>query len=600
MEGKARTLNWFKDDQILFEIPFFQRPYVWSKPEWEELIHSIKTSNDNSMPFIGSFILQKSDKSNNYLVIDGQQRITTISVLVKAYVDAYQEIPEDVKPIFINIIYDIKRVGFKGHYTPRITPSIMDKNDFDIIMEKELDYSSLEGKSGLIIEAYKYFYNYFKNNDSEKNEYIGSKIITNNKFYIAIILDEEDDEQKIFDSVNSLGKDLTSSDIIKNYLFQRMKIITGNNNVYNQQILDIHNKYWMEVFYSSERRSFWEKTKVLGRFVTNNLESFLKDFATIKKIYSPSNTGGLDGLSKAYKLYINDLSKFDELVSFTKELSSYAESYFEMTTTYESCTGFRISDVINTTLLILDKSETSTFNPYILKLVRNKPEGYIDEIKELQKFIVQRIIYKAKTKNYNKVCENLLDDNRNRIKYLQDYNNNEPMGLDGFPTGLTLVTNKTATLILFLVEMIKRNGEEDKYSDDLIYNQSLEHIMPKKWATHWFKTKCYIPNPNGNKPEYIEITDNERIEEIRKKSIVDIGNMTLLKSSLNTSISNNSFKVKIEGNNKKDGIRKYVGSLNVAKEIVDIYDEQQSWDERDIHKRNKLLFDDLNDYYNFI
>ena len=71
MEGQSKTLYWFSEDKILLEIPFFQRPYVWAEPEWEELIHSIETSNEESMPFIGSFILQKPSKNNKYLVIDG-------------------------------------------------------------------------------------------------------------------------------------------------------------------------------------------------------------------------------------------------------------------------------------------------------------------------------------------------------------------------------------------------------------------------------------------------------------------------------------------------------------------------------------------------
>lgn len=552
------------------------------------------------MPFIGSFILQKPNNYDKYLVIDGQQRITTISVLIKAFIDAFKEIPVETKPIFSNIIYNTKFTGLTAHHTPRITPSIMDKNDFDIVMDTKLDYSSLDNKQGLIIEAYKYFHDYFLHNDSEKNIFIGSKIITNKKFYIAIVLNEEDDEQKIFDSVNSLGKDLTSSDIIKNYLFQKMKTITGDKDIYNKKILDIHNKYWTEVFYASETRGFWEKQKILGRFNTNNLESFLKDFATIKGIYSPSNTGGLDGLSKAFKNYINNINDFEDLKNFTKELSSYAKTYYEMVTSYESCTGFRISDVINTTLLILDKSDTSTFNPYILKLVRNKPDGYIDEIKELQKFVIQRIIYKAKTKNYNKICENLLDDTRDKIKYLREYNDNEGMSISEYPSGLLNLTNKIATLILFLVEMINRRGEEDKYSDDLIYNKSLEHIMPKKWKDHWLRTKCYIQNEDEKELKFIEVTDVEQIEKIRNKTIVNIGNMTLLKSPLNTSISNHDFKTKIEGNDKKDGIKKYVGSLNVANEIVELYDKNHSWDERNIYKRNKDLFNKLNDYYKFI
>ena len=161
-------------------------------------------------------------------------------------------------------------------------------------------------------------------------------------------------------------------------------------------------------------------------------------------------------------------------------------------------------------------------------------------------------------------------------------------------------TNTFFLLILFLVEMINRRGEEDKYSDDLIYNKSLEHIMPKKWKDHWLRTKCYIQNEDEKELKFIEVTDVEQIEKIRNKTIVNIGNMTLLKSPLNTSISNHDFKTKIEGNDKKDGIKKYVGSLNVANEIVELYDKNHSWDERNIYKRNKDLFNKLNDYYKFI
>lgn len=58
MDGKGQTLFWFHNEKVKVEVPFFQRPYVWDEEDWEELLVSIDNANKESMPFIGSFILQ--------------------------------------------------------------------------------------------------------------------------------------------------------------------------------------------------------------------------------------------------------------------------------------------------------------------------------------------------------------------------------------------------------------------------------------------------------------------------------------------------------------------------------------------------------------
>lgn len=597
MEGQGRTLYWFQNDKVKAEVPFFQRPYVWDEPEWDELVNSIENAKGGNMPFIGSFILQKPDKeSTKYLVIDGQQRITTISIMIKAFIDVFNEHLDDSKPEFLNIIYEKTMNALKSNYKPRLIPSNVDKSDFELVMNIKLDLNDLKDKNGKIIDAYNYFVKYFKENDIDKNLLIGQKILTNNKFFITIILDEDDDEQKIFDSVNSLGKDLTNADIIKNFLYQKMKNSVDASLL--EDVLNNHEKYWMNVFYADDNRAFWEAEKILGRIKSNNLEAFLKDFATIKGIYKPSETGGIDGLSKSYKRYISqNLNTYNELLLFSKELAEYAKCYYEYTTNYNNLDSFKIGDMINTTLLILDKTETSTFNPYIMKLLKEKPNNLNDLLWNLQKFLVQRLIYKAKTKNYNKVCENLLSS-KDPIDYLTNYNKNEPMGLNEYPSGLKKMNNKPATLVLFLIEMIRRKGEEELYSDGLKYNKSLEHIMPQKWQTNWMNVPCYRYNQSTDL--YEEIKDINEVAEQRKNLIYSIGNMTLLRSALNSSIGNKSFEVKIEGNNNFDGIRKFVGGLLVANEIVNTYDETKTWNEENIIKRNKSLFKELNDYYSFI
>lgn len=592
MDGKGRALCWFQNENVKIEVPFFQRPYVWDEGEWEDLINSINNAANESMPFIGSFILQKIDRK--FYVIDGQQRITTLSVMIRAFLDSFSDLPPEVKQQFSSYIYDTKFHKLKAVYLPRLIPSNIDKNDFDAVMSGTKE--EIESRNGKIVQAYKYFCKYFASNSDEENADIGTRLLTNKKFFIVIELDEQDDEQKIFDSVNSLGRDLTNSDIIKNYLYQKMKDYVNNDPDMVQQLLQHHQTYWVDTFYSEEKRVFWEKSKTLGRIQTNNLEAFLKDFATIKGIYSPSKTGGIDGLAKAYKAFINNLA-YDGLKLFSKELSDYATCYYTYNSAYEQMDDFKLSDIVNTTLLVLDKLETSTFNPYVLKLIKCNSGDMEEKLFALQRFVVMRFIYKAKTKNYNNVCENLLNSD-DPIQYLNNYNNSESLGLDEYPLGLKKIYNKQATLMLFLLELIRRNGEESKYSGGMKYSLSLEHIMPKSWERHWSDVPSF--KYVGESEEFSQVTEYTALIENRKAQILSIGNMTLLTSSLNSAIGNLPFESKILGNGKYDGYKKYAGSLSVAKEIIDIYESEKSWDERNIYARNQRIFGELNSYYQFI
>lgn len=591
MDGKGQTLFWFHNEKVKVEVPFFQRPYVWDEEDWEELLVSINNANKESMPFIGSFILQELE--DKYYVIDGQQRITTLTVMIKAYVDTFKELPDGVKSQFLNFIYDIKYHGLQPVYNPRLIPSNIDKQDFDAVMLG--DAEKIEEQKGKITEAYKYFVKNFQGNNYEKNIEMGERILTNNKFFITIILDVNDDEQKIFDSVNSLGKDLTNADIIKNYLYQRMKDEVANDPIMVNKILEHHQQYWVKCFYSDEKRAFWEAKKSYGRIQMNNLEAFLKDFAIIKGIYSAYVVGGIEGLAKAYKIHINKLD-YQELQQFSKELSEYANCYYTYNSAYEKMDDFRISDLINTTLLIMDKLETSTFNPYILKVIKNSEDDMEEKLFALQKFVLIRFIYKAKTKNYNKVCDTLMSV-ENPVQYLESYNDSEELGLNEFPVGLKRIYNKPAILILFLLELIRRNGEEAKYPGGMKYVLSLEHIMPKAWEKNWSKVSSFRWQEATG--EYEQVTEYSELIENRKNMITSIGNMTLLTSGLNSAIGNAAFPEKIMGNGKYDGYKKYVGSLTIAQDIIEVYEQNKQWDERNIIARNHSIFNELNQHYKF-
>ena len=140
------------------------------------------------------------------------------------------KLDDNIKVTFNSIIYDMKTVGLKSVKTPRLTPSNSDRDGFNLIMSPDSTMAQIEASNHSIAKCYLYFYNRMQAMDENGLVNVGEKLITKEKFFIQITLDSEyDDEQEIFDAVNSLGMRLTSADVIKNYLFQSMKNSVKND-----------------------------------------------------------------------------------------------------------------------------------------------------------------------------------------------------------------------------------------------------------------------------------------------------------------------------------------------------------------------------------
>ena len=614
MDGQAKTLYWFSDEKIEIEVPFFQRPYVWCNDDkndnWTSLINNIIAAPAATMPFIGSFILKEKREydnntsreahNNKYLIIDGQQRITTLNILIRSFLDVSENI------INRRTLTKLEDIIYSAETTPtgedifklRITPSNADSEAFRRVMDsKQEEREGLVAGKSRISDCYLFFKEYFQSLSNEELTHFASKLLTLEKFFVEITLGPNDDEQVIFDTVNSLGRKLTNSDIVKNYLYQRMKNLCGDDFRQQQKVLEHYQRYWEKVFLD-DKRDFWDEEISLGRITTTNLDAFLKDFGTIRGTYMPSESGGIEGLTKKYKDRIDTLTE-EELFAFSKELSEYGMKYYEIWKEFEDCRDFRISEPINVTLLMMNQLETSTFNPYILKIIKENDPQLEEKLKALQKFVMKRLLWKASKKNYNKCClEVLKADFPNQ--YFEDYNNNTD-GVDWseYPMQVKNLNNRQGAFLLFLIEMIRRfNHGEQYYPDPLVYNRkldSLEHIMPQKWKKNWDDVPSFKLDDQG---DYVEVNGEEK-EANRKAKIRSLGNMTLLTVGLNSTISNSSFVDKIEGTQKYKGYKQFVGGLSIAQEIVDSFEECHKWDERDIMERELSLINELNSFYGF-
>ena len=174
-----------------------------------------------------------------------------------------------------------------------------------------------------------------------------------------------------------------------------------------------------------------------------------------------------------------------------------------------------------------------------------------------------------------------------------------PTTNDSYKDRFRKFSNNQARLLLFLIEMLYRDGEEEKYSDGLRIDKfTLEHIMPQKWQSAWIDVAAY--DENG---DLIDRNDVEAFISSRNRAVKSLGNMTLLTSKLNASVSNSNLETKMNGKvtgSNPGGIKKFASSLVTTKVIIDVFEETKLWDEREIFKYEEQYFKKLNSFYKFV
>ena len=230
---------YFMQAGMCVEVPFFQRGYVWSEENWEELIENLLDSKQNH--FLGSIILKqrvvRTGEVPKCYVIDGQQRLTTLSILLRACYDSLPlstykpEIQNQATAILEQILF-FKKKPLSPEKEVKIKHSRLDSTDYEKVingeMKREIDNIILKsetkngkGESSNILQCYKYCMKYLDGKKVECEKLWELLISENDRVIVKIDLGAEENEQAIFDTVNAAGVRLTCSDTIKNALFQK-------------------------------------------------------------------------------------------------------------------------------------------------------------------------------------------------------------------------------------------------------------------------------------------------------------------------------------------------------------------------------------------
>ena len=254
MDAGKSTISGVFNGSRLLEIPFYQRAYVWGEEQWERFLGDMEFVTASKRPyFLGSIILKQVSSGNTWsevsevrTVIDGQQRLTTMVFFLKALcakIDAGRLFERD-------FVLETGDVTLRhGKY---------DREDFEKVISAT-GCEPVEGSPAIVL-AYNYF---LKNINPEK---IDRNTIKSNVQFVCIDLTEGEDEQQIFDTINSLGVRLTTAELLKNYFFNRE----------NEQAFKA---CWEDVFEpTAEKRGYWEQEVVTGRIKHTLIDLFFDAF----------------------------------------------------------------------------------------------------------------------------------------------------------------------------------------------------------------------------------------------------------------------------------------------------------------------------------
>jgi uncharacterized protein with ParB-like and HNH nuclease domain len=223
MQAHETTLRKLIEGTQQYVVPLFQRPYSWSEKQWKTLWTDIleKSRHEDGRPhFFGSIVTAQARSVpqgvSKYLLIDGQQRITTIQVLLAAVRDLASRSGNTTLHDRIDGDYLTNRHE-QGEERLKVLPTQADRAAFDAIIRKA------EGPKTTLAACYQFFVAKLDRLDRDQLEAIHRAVVDGFSL-VGILCDEHDNPHLIFESLNAKGEKLTPADLIRNFLLMRVHV----------------------------------------------------------------------------------------------------------------------------------------------------------------------------------------------------------------------------------------------------------------------------------------------------------------------------------------------------------------------------------------
>lgn len=532
-----------------YVIPAYQRPYVWNEedqwaPLWDDIVRVSESylgssTKQFSSHFLGAVVFELVNAGSNAMtvleVIDGQQRLTTLQLLL----DAVQEIfatsghaeeAERLEELILNkqAVYRRTEQRFK------LWPSQANRAEFAHAMDPA---EPAPKEVGQIQGAYDFFKEEAKRwllgtpdpdgktppgTQAERAKQL-SETLAGRLVVVAIDLTGDDDAQLIFETLNDRGTPLLKADLIKNWVFRRGVKLGADVESWSRSIWEDFDTDW------------WREEITQGRMSRSRVDIFLHYWLTMRL----SDEVKLDLVFRTFTDYAEPLmSDACAAEAFLTELRNDANTYRGLgALAADTAAGkFRTR--------VIEAMELAATTPIFLWVVSQNhrlPASQIESaLAALESWVVRRTLLQMTSKDMNKLIVALLKaladvEPDEAGEAIRRFLSQQTAGTREWPSDKKLIDEIGSlkmygnikqgriAVVLGAVEEYRRQQSLSKYgSVSLPAGLTIEHILPQKWREHWKSDPPLTPE------------EGQR----RDKLVHTIGNLTLVTQSLNSSLSN--------------------------------------------------------------
>lgn len=511
-EGVLRKLL---EGERQYRIPLYQRPYQWGKQQWQTLWNDIVDHVDSddavdpaSSHFIGSMVLVPMPDSysamgvSQLLVVDGQQRLTTLTLLLAALRDYHREHGDEAGAQKVHNQFLVNQYQ-EGEQHIKLIPTQQNRDEYRAIIEQ----LPTKGAGGRVGEAYLFFRAKLENLDEGAVSEL-ERFVLNGLSVVSITTHKEDNVHRIFQSLNNTGLQLTQGDLIRNLIFMRL----GNDG----------DRIYQQVWYPMEQ--------TLPSNAALEALFWLDLIGENPKLKQDATFG-------AYQTRLDAMQSRDEVIAEVRRVAQLAEVYaLILDPSREADPDVRMR------LTRLKEWKSTTPHSLMLEILRRRSLGQTTDaetaraLELIESYLVRRLVTGVSTSGLNRVFPQVLsllrDDapiDRQILKLLST-------GRRHFASDAEI--RRAALESPFFEKGRREHKRVFMQWLELTFNSkepvdtsrsSIEHVMPQTLDTAW---RAHLENTYGT----------EAYLEEYNSTVHTLGNLTL--SGYNSEMGNRSFSEK--------------------------------------------------------